>query len=201
MLRLFWALVRALRSLWPRLRRLPRKAAVALGAEGLDEPARPDRLWQAMGFTLPIALGAALLLPQVTLVMSPSIDAWAVRVSPGPIHKGDYVRFTLQHPIAGPRPVSVTKHVLCVPGDRLDRIEKPSLSGAKEWDSYYFCNGALLGVSLPFAGNGMRLRHLEWSGTIPPGKVYVGSHHPRGFDSRYIGLLPISSLTRMERLL
>jgi type IV secretory pathway protease TraF len=31
--------------------------------------------------------------------------------------------------------------------------------------------------------------------------VYVGSTHPRGFDSRYFGLLPISSLTRMERLL
>lgn len=201
MLRLFWLLVRALRALGTDLWGLPRKAAMALGAPGFGEPARPDRLWRTCLFVLPVALLAAMLVPKVTLVMSPSIDAWAVTANPGPIHKGDFVRFRLVHPIAGPRPVSVTKHALCMPGERLDRIEKPSLASGKDWDSYYFCDGELLGVSLPFAGNGMRLKHMEWSGIIPPGFVYVGSHHPRGFDSRYIGLVPITSLTRMERLL
>lgn len=201
MLRLFWALASAFLGLWPRLRRMPGKAAVALGASGLGEPARPGRLWKALAFILPVALIAAILLPKVSLVMSPSIDAFAVRQAPGPIAKGDYVMFTLRHPIAGPKPVKVTKHALCMPGDRLSRIEKPSVAARNAWDSYYFCNGELLGVSLPFGIHGQKLDHMEWSGVIPEGMVYVGSHHPRGFDSRYFGLVPIATLTRMERLL
>ena len=59
MLRLFWALVNAVLGLWPRLRRLPGKAAVALGAQGLGEPARPARLWRALAIVLPVALLAA----------------------------------------------------------------------------------------------------------------------------------------------
>ncbi|MDF0491108.1 S26 family signal peptidase [Sphingobium sp. H39-3-25] len=201
MLRLFWVLVEALRGLWPRLCRLPGKAAVALGAAGMGEPARPERLWRAFAIVLPVALFAALVLPKITLVMSPSIDAWAVREAPGPIVRGDYVKFTLRHPIAGPNPVSVTKHALCMPGDHLDHIETPSVSAPHAWDGRYFCNGELLGVSLPYGLHGLRLQHLQWSGMIPPGMVYVGSHHPRGFDSRYFGLVPISRLTRMEKLL
>lgn len=201
MLRLFWALAKVLRSLWPRLRGLPGKAAVALGAEGLGEPARPERLWQALAIVVPMALFAGCALPKINLVMSPSIDAWAVHEAPGPIAKGDYVRFMLRHPIAGPKPVSVTKYALCMPGERLTHIETPSVSAPHAWDGHYFCNGELLGVSLPIGLHGLRLQHLQWSGVIPAGMVYVGSHHPRGFDSRYFGLVPINRLTRMERLL
>jgi len=174
---------------------------MALGAPGPDQPARPDRLLRAMLVVLPIALIAALVAPRVTLVMTPSIEAFAVRKSPGPIARGDYVMFTLHHPIAGPKPVSVTKHALCMPGDRLTMFETPSPLVPHSRDGHYFCNDVLLGVSLPHAHNGMKLDHMRWSGIIPAGMVYVGSTHPRGFDSRYFGLLPISSLTRMERLL
>nr|WP_150291061.1 S26 family signal peptidase [Sphingobium estronivorans] len=201
MLRLFWALARAIAGLWPRLRRLPRKAAIALGAPGPDQPARPERLARAMLVVLPIAAIAAFIVPQVALVMSPSIDAFAVRKSPGPIARGDYVMFTLHHPIAGPDPVSVTKHALCMAGDRLTMFETPSPLLPRSRDGHYYCNGILLGVSLPQAHNGMKLDHMRWSGIIPPGMVYVGSTHPRGFDSRYFGLLPIARLTRMERIL
>jgi len=201
MLRLFWALAKAIAAFWPRLCRLPRKAAMALGAPGPDQPARPDRLLRVMLVVLPVALIAALVVPQVTLVMTPSIEAFAVRKSPGPIARGDYVMFTLHHPIAGPNPVSVTKHALCMPGDRLTMFETPSPLVPQSRDGHYFCNDMFLGVSLPRAHNGMKLDHMRWSGIIPAGMVYVGSTHPRGFDSRYFGLLPISSLTRMERLL
>jgi len=201
MLRLVWALTSALAGFWLRLRCLPGKAAVALGASGHGEPARPERLWTALAIILPVALVAGIALPKVSLVMTPSIDAFAVRPAPGPIVRGDYVMFTLHHPIAGPKPVKVTKHALCMPGDRLTRIEKPSIAAAKEWDSYYFCNGELLGVSLPYGVHGLKLDHMEWSGVIPAGMAYIGSHHPRGFDSRYFGLVPIATLTRMERLL
>ncbi|EQB16772.1 MULTISPECIES: S26 family signal peptidase [Sphingobium] len=201
MLRLFWLLARWIAGLWPRLRRLPRDAAVALGAPGPDQPARPERLWRAMLVVLPLALFAALVMPQVPLVMTPSIEAFAVRKSPGPIVRGDYVMFTLHHPIAGPKPVSVTKHALCLPGDRLSMFETPSPLVPGSRDGHYFCNGQLLGVSLPQAHNGLQLDHLKWSGVIPAGMAYVGSTHAHGFDSRYFGLLPIASLVRMERIL
>lgn len=201
MLRLFWVLASALLGLWPRLRRLPGKAAVALGAPGPGESARPARLWKALAISLPVALVAAILLPKVSLVMTPSIDAFAVRQAPGPIARGDYVMFTLRHPIAGPKPVKVTKYALCMPGDRLTKIKTPSIGAPNAFDSHYFCNGTLLGVSLPYGIHGQKLDHMQWSGVVPAGMVYVGSHHPRGFDSRYFGLVPIATLTRMERLL
>lgn len=201
MLRLFLVLFNALGALWLHLRDLPREAATALGAPAPGRPADPRRLWMALGLTLPIALAAALILPRIALVMSSSIDAWAVRKAPGPIRRGDYVMFELQHPIAGPEPVSVTKLALCVPGDRLTKIEMPSRLSSTAMDARYFCNGDRLGTTLPFAGNGMKLDHMQWSGIVPPGMVYVGSHHPQGFDSRYLGLLPITKLTRMARLI
>ncbi|MCI1754340.1 MAG: hypothetical protein LKM31_00055 [Sphingobium sp.] len=93
--------------------------------------------------------------------MSPSIGAWAVRKAPGPIAKGDYVMFTLSHPLAGPKPVSVTKHALCMPGDRLitDREHRRSVR-PNGWDGWYFCNGVLLGVSKPYGIHGQQARAL-----------------------------------------
>jgi type IV secretory pathway protease TraF len=162
---------------------------------------RRKRLAHALLIIMPIAVLAAWIGPRVTLVMTPSIDAWAVRAAPGPIGKGDLVMFTLRHPIAGPQPVNVTKYVLCVPGERLSMVETPSRFAAHERDAQYFCNDALLGISLPYSARGLKLDHFHWSGIIPQGQVYVGSHHPRGFDSRYFGLVAIGRLNRMERLL
>lgn len=201
MLRLCWALARLAAGLIRWLAGLPRRAATALGAPVDGKQARPGQFWRAMAVALPAALLAAWAVPRVNLVMSPSIDAWAVRAWPGPIRKGDLVRFTLSHRLAGPRPVSVTKYALCMPGERLTMTETPSAASAGSMDASYFCNGHLLGATLPFGADGQPLAHMRWSGTIPPGMAYVGSDHPRGFDSRYFGLVPISGLTRMARLL
>lgn len=199
MLRHVWRLAS---RVWTGLRLLPIRAAVALGSAGLGEPARPGQLWRAMAVILPTGLLAWWAIPQVTLVMSPSIEAWAVRPAPGPITRDDYVMFLLSHPLAGPRPVNVTKHALCLPGERISMIEKPSLMAAHDWDGWYYCQGRLLGVSKPYGRNGQRLAH--WRPTrmrIPPGTVYVGSHNPDSFDSRYFGPVAVSRLTRMVRVL
>jgi len=200
MLRLVLALLEALRSVLGWLRRLPREAAVALGAPGIAIEPRPERLWLALAAVLPIALAVAIALPRITLVMSPSIDAWALREAPGAIRRGDYVRFVLRHPMAGPAPVLVTKRALCLPGDRLTKIEMPSRLDRKAMDGRFFCNGQLLGTTLPRDRNGIPLAHMMWSGVVPPGMIYVGSRHPHGFDSRYFGLVPVAALTRMARI-
>lgn len=197
MLKLFWRLVKAARSFAARLWRLPNEAAATLGGSQGDS----RRLLLSLAIILPIALLAALVLPKVALVMTPSIDARVVWAAPGPIAKGDLVMFTLSHPVAGPKPVSVTKYALCLPGDRLGMIETPSRTSSHDWDGHYFCNDEPLGVSLPYATNGLKLSHFQWHGVIPAGLAYVGSHHPRGLDSRYFGLIPIARLTRMARVL
>ena len=119
----------AARTAWPRLRTLPADAALALGGAVGDQPASGRRFWTMLAVILPVASLTWVGLSQVTLVMSPSIDAWAVRPAPGPIARGDLVQFMLSHPVAGPRPVSVTKRALCLPGERLREIERPAVDG------------------------------------------------------------------------
>lgn len=198
MLRLAW---NAAKSLWPEAKRVPLRAAVALGAAGLGEPLRPRQLLRAYAIILPIGILVWWLLSQVILVMSPSIDAWAVRRASGPIARGDLVSFRLVHPLAGPKPVDVTKYALCMPGDRIDMVEKPSTVRDTK-DGWYFCNGQLLGVSKARGHKGQKLMH--WTppyDRIPQGYVYVGSSFPSSFDSRYYGPVAIARLTRMERIL
>lgn len=198
MLRLAWTLGK---TIGQEIKLLPLRAAVALGASGLGQPPRPEQLFKVYCIVLPIGFLTWWAIPQVTWVMRSSIDAWAVRADPGPIHRGDLVSFMLSHPLAGPRPVPVTKYALCMPGDRLAMIEKPSMTPG-EWDGYYYCNGRLLGVSKPRGHNGQRLVHYHpRKALIPAGFVYVGSTHASGFDSRYYGPVAISRLTRMERVL
>lgn len=199
MLRLAWETGKAL---WPELKLLPLRAAVALGSAGLGEPPKPDRLWKAMLLVSPIALVTYWAIPQLTWVMSPSIEAWAVRPAPGPIGKGDFVMFMLSHPLAGSKPVKVTKQALCLPGEILSQTEKPSSRAPGQSDGYYYCGRTLIGISKPFGRNGRKLDHLAWGRKpIPAGFVYVGSSHPSGFDSRYYGTVAIERLTRMERVL
>lgn len=133
--------------------------------------------------------------------MSPSVDAWAVRAAPGAVHRGDLVSFELSHPLAGPRPVPVTKYALCMPGDRITMIERRSATPLV-WDGWYYCNGRLLGVSKAIGRNGQKLDHWHPGvARVPTGMIYVGSSHPNGFDSRYYGPVAISRLQRMERVL
>ncbi|RXR30763.1 S26 family signal peptidase [Sphingobium fluviale] len=198
MLKLAW---KAARAAWPEIWLLPLRAAVALGSSGLGQPVRPAQLWKAYAIVLPIGLATLWAIPQLTWVMSPSIDAVAVRAGSGPIRKGDYVMFELSHPLAGPRPVNVTKQALCMPGERIALIEKPSNTPGV-WDGWYYCNEQLLNVSKPMGRNGMTLDHWQPKlGTIPQGFIFVGSHHPDGFDSRYYGPVALPRLKRMEKVL
>ncbi len=202
---LVWLLLELGAGLLREFARLPRRAADALRANdtgavtGTGTGTGGRRLVLATALAGSAALAAALTLPRVTLVMSPSIDAWAVRSAPGAIRKGDLVQLTLIHPVSGPDPVSVTKYALCMPGERL-RLSSPSDRSAFHGTAAFFCNDALVGISLARGRGGVKLSPARIAGTIPPGFIYVGSTHPNGFDSRYFGLVRIDQLRRMERL-
>lgn len=198
MLLLAW---RAGNRAWRELKDLPLRAAVALGARGLGQPARPGQLFKAYGIVLPIGLFAWWAMPQITLVMTPSIDAWVVHRSPGPVRRGDLVSFMLSDPVAGPAPVAVTKYALCMPGDRIVMVEKPATLGTGR-NGFYYCNGQLMGVAKPVARSGKALDHWRpQTPRIPDGMIFLGSSHPDGYDSRYYGPVAIERLTRMEKLL
>jgi type IV secretory pathway protease TraF len=199
MLRLVWY---AGRTLLAEARALPLRAAIALGGAGYGEPPRPERMRRALAIVIPTAWVTAWAIPQLTWVVSPSIEAWAVRSAPGPIRANDYVSFWLSDALAGPRPVHVTKHALCLPGQTLSEVERPSRRAAARTDGYYYCDGRLLGISKPYSARGLPLAHLAWGRKpVPVGFAYVGSHHPDGYDSRYFGPIAITRLTRMARVL
>ncbi len=198
--------LRTARHLWPHLAKLPRAAAAALGAPEPGGEPQPARLWWAMALILPIAATAAWLLPKITLVMSPSVDAWILRSAPGPIALGDLVSFDLAASPASrqaiPQFVRVTKYVLCLPGERIDWIMKPAPARPGAWESWFYCEDRFLGISKPFGHDAKRLQAWRPSSLIiPAGMVYVGSTHPDGFDSRYYGPVATTRLARMEKLL
>jgi conjugal transfer pilin signal peptidase TrbI len=199
MLRLAW---NAGRFLWPKVRDLPREAAGALQSPDRAQPFLQSPLAKTLIIVSAIALFVWWALPQLLWVRSPSIDAWAVRKVGGPIKRHDLVMFELKHPLAGTAPVNVTKYALCLPGDYLASYTMHSERYPKRLDAAYFCNGSLIGVSKPYGRSGQRLDYFRWkSGPVPAGQAYIGSSYKDGFDSRYFGLVPISALTRMERVL
>src|SRR3546814_13482178 len=63
----------------------------------------------------------------------------------------------LSHPLAGSEPVKVTKRALCMPGERISLIEKPSSMEPDAMDGWYYCDGVLLGVTKPYGRGGQRL--------------------------------------------
>lgn len=199
MLRLAW---NAGKFVWPKARDLARNAADALQPIDPGEPFIQSRLARATLMVSAIALFVWWALPQLIWVRSPSIDAWAVRKVGGTVERNDLVMFELRHPLVGPLPVNVTKYALCLPGDRLASYTMHSDRYPKRLEAAFFCNGSLIGVSKPYGRSGQRLDYFRWkSGAIPEGQAYIGSSYKDGFDSRYFGLVPISALTRMERVL
>lgn len=199
MLRLAW---NAGKFAWPRVRDLPRHAAAALQSTDPDEPFVQSRLARAILIVSAIALFVWWALPQLIWVRSPSIDAWAVRKTGGEVERNDLVMFELRHPLAGPLPVNVTKYALCLPGDYLAAYTMHSERFPKRLEAAFFCNGSLIGVSKPYGHAGQRLDYFRWkNGPVPKGQAYIGSSYKDGFDSRYFGLVAISALTRMERVL
>jgi conjugal transfer pilin signal peptidase TrbI len=95
------------------------------------------------------------------------------------LQKGDYVRLPLYEPKAGCSPCSIVKRVGCLPGDRLVN------EGTK-----YYCNGKHLGQ----CKTGKNIKPFEFSGTVPPGMVFLIGDRDNSYDSRYFGFKPLSDI-------
>ncbi len=124
-------------------------------------------------------------------VRGDSIPVTLAWISGGAVNTGDYVLFDAQHPIINEgRKSHLTKQVVCVEGQQL----------TYQADTFS-CDGRVLGSVIHKTFDGTPIAVAEYNGVIPAGKVFVMGPHPRSFDSRYLGLLDRSQLTRVEPLL
>lgn len=151
----------------------------------------PDKRKLAAMLILALAVG---LVPVITLsgrlylnigISTSKKLFWA---SPGPIKKGDYVSFMLDHPLLK-HPYKVVKQVRCVPGDHLYVDDKAA-----------YCNGKFLGLKKKKTLKGEDMPKYRYDGVIPPGKYFVMNEHKDSFDSRYYGLVDEKKLLRMKVL-
>jgi conjugal transfer pilin signal peptidase TrbI len=123
----------------------------------------------------------------IVIPMTPSVKYHVLLESSGVPAKGDYVDVDVFHAgIDQERAVRLTKRIACVAGEVL-RYE----------NGRHYCGNDYLGVVLKRTSKGLPLQAFEFNGVIPAGKVFLVGDHERSFDSRYIGLVNESALTRL----
>lgn len=128
---------------------------------------------------------------QVVLTMTRSVDVRVLVKTPQiPPILGDYVLLEAHHEYLPSRTNLLTKRFLCSEGQVLEATA-----------TNVFCNGVWLHRRKPETGTGEPLDAFIWSGPVPEGQVYVGSKHPDGFDSRYLGFFPYSELLRLSAVI
>lgn len=169
-----------MRRLLDGYRNLPRAKRVAIGA---GASVGVYMSWIAM--IVPV-------MDHVALNGTESVPAHILWKTPETqIARGDYVLAPAQHPLIPTDYPYLTKYALCVEGDVLDYR-----------DGAFFCNGELMLRVKRRTRAGAPLEAFSWpGGTIPQGKIFIGSRHPDGFDSRYLGLFEKRDLVRLEKIL
>ena len=133
--------------------------------------------------------GVFMLFRDLNLVVTPSIKPTVLWFSDKAFQRGDYVTFTLIHPLANKgKPVPITKKLVCLPGDRL------SIS-----DVHYYCNGEYLGQVHRYS---MALKKalpvFSYEGVIPENKGFVIGSNFQSFDSKNWGFITLSETKNNE---
>jgi type IV secretory pathway protease TraF len=104
--------------------------------------------------------------------------------------KGNYGLFTFPpHPYLTAKDIQgqiFAKKVACVSGDMLQRIGQD-----------LFCNGRFLATLRSVDSQGDSLPDPNISGSIPSGMAFMLGTSPLSGDSRYFGLVPLDSITKV----
>ncbi|MFC3052355.1 S26 family signal peptidase [Kordiimonas pumila] len=124
--------------------------------------------------------------------LTPSVAGTLYKLVPEkPVDRRTVVLFPYRHPALPAGVRHMIKRVLCLPGDRLERI-----------GSEFYCNGKLIARAKAKAKSGEQLEAFTWTlGPVPDGQFFAGTAHPDGFDSRYFGFIPLASAVPLERVL
>jgi conjugative transfer signal peptidase TraF len=111
----------------------------------------------------------------------------------GEIRRGDYVLFTVDHPLI--RDVinevkieTLIKESVCIGGDVLTVSHKD-----------YYCNGGYLGTAKDYSFKGERVDNFKYNGLVPLGSLFVMGHNKDSFDSRYFGFIRVGDVEKIAR--
>ena len=108
-----------------------------------------------------------------------------------PVERGSIVIFPWSDPILPDGVEHMTKHVMCLPGDMLERR-----------GLVFYCNGNRITEAKSHTRSGDPLTLFNWDvGRIPDGVFFAATPHPDGYDSRYYGFVPLASAKVLERTL
>ncbi|RMH33096.1 MAG: signal peptidase I [Nitrospirae bacterium] len=153
-----------------------------------------------VGVLLLIVVANAVLAPWYRLLFRVS-ESWPHHVvflleRHVPVERGDLVAFPMTQalleairPPEHPRPYATVgrlwmKRLVGLPGDRIE------IRGDEVW-----VNGVSMGTVLHRDRFGVPIEHADLPAVIPPGYGYVAlTDHPRSLDSRYFGLIPLTSI-------
>ncbi len=122
---------------------------------------------------------------RVMVTTSASLEARVFWMSTAPkaadqVHLGEYLSYRHTHPWMDKEPQTLmTKRVGCMPGQSLE------VRGSRR----FYCQGRYLGEAQPTDSEDRRLPQFGFSGTVPPGKFFMCSSHPRSWDSKYYGFV------------
>ena len=133
-------------------------------------------------FCLPILY----VLQHLNVTVTPSNDHRVFWIDPTPAHVNDYALFPLTHPLLGTETQHISKKLVCGPGQTL------LVTGHD-----YFCDQQLIGTAKTTTSDGKPLEPFVFNGVIPEGLAFAWGSHPDSFDSRYWGLVTLTSTSRL----
>jgi signal peptidase I/conjugal transfer pilin signal peptidase TrbI len=126
----------------------------------------------------------------IAITLTPSLRYTLFYLKSGPvqsIRQGEYVVFTLDHPITATMKIKkVIKEVVCTGGQVL------TVSGKS-----YFCSGVYLGSAKEKSQGGEPVNNFSFNGKVPSGCLFVMGHSKDSFDSRYIGFVKTKEVEAM----
>jgi conjugative transfer signal peptidase TraF len=129
--------------------------------------------------------------PRLVWNASSSVPLGLYSVEPGPVRRGDLVLIRLPPAVAEladqrgylPKSIYLIKYVWAIPGDQVCRF-----------GTYVLVRGMLVVRALP--RDNLSRRMPVWRGcrTLRSGEFFVLAYGPQSFDSRYFGLVPVTSV-------
>ena len=126
------------------------------------------------------------------LNMTESVEGKIFKIQQGQaIERGSIVIFPWNDPVLPDGVEHMTKHVMCLPGDTLERE-----------GLVFICNGRSITRAKTHTFSGDPLSVFDWpGGPVPEGVFFAATTHPDRYDSRYYGFVPLASATVVERVL
>jgi len=129
--------------------------------------------------------------PRLVWNASSSVPLGLYRVEPGPVRRGDLVLIRPPPAVAElahrrgylPKSIYLIKYVWAIPGDQVCRF-----------GTYVLVRGMLVVRALPRDNLGRRMPVWRGCRTLRSGEFFVLAYSPQSFDSRYFGLVPVTSV-------